>query len=41
VRVQVLHVAATVRQLDKALEHAEAHLRVVGDAHLFPTPPSG
>jgi hypothetical protein len=31
--VQVLHVAAAVRQLDEALEHAEAHLRVVGDAH--------
>jgi hypothetical protein len=38
---QVLHVAAAVRQLDEALEHAEAHLRVVGDAHLIPTPPSG
>jgi hypothetical protein len=24
-----------VRQLDEALEHAEAHLRVVGDAHYF------
>jgi hypothetical protein len=35
-RVQVLHVAmAAVRQLDEALEHAEAHLRVVGDAHYF------
>jgi hypothetical protein len=33
--VQVLHVAAAVRQLDEALEHAEAHLRVVGDAHYF------
>jgi hypothetical protein len=31
--VQVLHVAAAVRQLDEALEHAEAHLRA-----LFPTP---
>jgi hypothetical protein len=31
--VQVLHVAAAVRQLDGALEHAEVHLRVVGDAH--------
>jgi hypothetical protein len=30
--VQVLHVAAAVRQLDEALEHAGAHLRVVGDA---------
>jgi hypothetical protein len=33
--VQVLHVAAAVRQLDEALEHAEAHLRVVGDANYF------
>jgi hypothetical protein len=33
--VQVLHVAAALRQLDEALEHAEAHLRVVGDAHYF------
>jgi hypothetical protein len=24
-----------MRQLDEALEHAEAHLRVVGDAHYF------
>jgi hypothetical protein len=32
-RLQVLHVAATVRQFDEVLEHAEAHLRVVGDAH--------
>jgi hypothetical protein len=31
-RVQALHVAAAVRQLDEALEHAEAHLCVVGDA---------
>jgi hypothetical protein len=31
--VQVLHVAAAVRQLDEALEHAEAHLCIVGDAH--------
>jgi hypothetical protein len=26
VTVQVLHVAAAVRELDEALEHAEAHL---------------
>jgi hypothetical protein len=32
---QVLHVAAAVRQLDEALEHTEAHLRIVGDAHYF------
>jgi hypothetical protein len=31
-RVQVLHIAAAVCQLDGALEHAEAHLCIVGDA---------
>jgi hypothetical protein len=30
-----MHVAAAVRQLDEALEHAEAHLRIVDDAHYF------
>jgi hypothetical protein len=38
--VQVLHVAAAVRQLDEALEHAEAHLRVVGDTHYFQRHPA-